>query len=206
VVTTAQPSAVSDTSATFHGTVNPEGQAATCFFEYGTSTSYGSRTNDVMVPAGSSAAQVTQTVNGLARNTPFHVRLVCGNSTGTANGQDVAFSTTNGGASVIRLSGHTGFVSPSGIGGVFIGCYGAKPCTGSLTLKRAGNGATVGHRNAYFIAPNAGGIIHVPLTAGAMRTLRSQGFLNVTVSSTTTDGQALQGGDAGRSLQLHIFR
>jgi hypothetical protein len=197
---------VTDTSATFHGTVNPEGQAATCFFEYGTSTSYGERTSDVTVPAGSAAAQVTQTVNGLSRNTPFHVRLVCSNSTGTANGQDVTFSTTNGGASVIRLSGHTGFVSSTRTAGVFIGCYGAKTCTGSLTLKRLSNGATVGHRNSYSIAPNSGGIVHLPLSAGAMRTLRSQGFLYVTVSSTTTDGQSLQGGDAGRTLQLHIFR
>src|SRR6478752_10431642 len=47
-VTTAPASDVGKSSATLSGTVNPNGQSTTYFFQYGTTTSYGRQT----CPAG----------------------------------------------------------------------------------------------------------------------------------------------------------
>jgi hypothetical protein len=41
------------------GTVNPNGQATTWYFEYGTSTSYGSKTTDKNAGSGTSAVDVS---------------------------------------------------------------------------------------------------------------------------------------------------
>ena len=50
VVLTGNATAITSTSATVNGTVNPEGQATTYYFEYGTTTSYGSQTATLFVP------------------------------------------------------------------------------------------------------------------------------------------------------------
>jgi hypothetical protein len=190
-----------------NGTVNPEGTPSNCEFRYGYTTQYNLRSNSITVASGTKAVPVTYRLEGLSPGTTFHYALVCSNASGSVSGQDVSFSTTSAtGPSVIRLSGHTGFVSQSGVAGVFIGCYGTKPCTGSVTLRRTSTGNVVAHRATYFIPAQSGGIIHMPLSAPARSALRSLGHIGVTVSSTTTDGQTLQGGDAGRTLQLHLFR
>ena len=51
VVTTAAASAITATSATLNGTVNP-GNGATAYFQYGLTTNYGSVTPPVVLPSG----------------------------------------------------------------------------------------------------------------------------------------------------------
>lgn len=95
--TTAPAPTVTDEAATevaagfeLKGTVNPNGSAATYQFEYGTTTSYGSKVPvpEGSVGSGSTAVPVSQTISSLLANTEYHFRLVgrtAGNSAVTAD-------------------------------------------------------------------------------------------------------------------------
>jgi hypothetical protein len=93
-VTTGTASSIKDTSATLRGTVNPTGQATTAYFEYGTSTSYGTKSAVKSVGSGTGSTSVSIAVAGLAPGTTYHVRLVASNATGTTTGGDQTFTTT----------------------------------------------------------------------------------------------------------------
>src|SRR5437763_16536348 len=66
---------VTSTSATLTGTVNPNGSATTCFFEYGKTKAYGSTTPTQDVGSGTKTVHVTATVTGLTPNTTYHYQL-----------------------------------------------------------------------------------------------------------------------------------
>jgi hypothetical protein len=109
VVETRPASSVKDSTATLHGTVNPNGQSTSAYFEYGTSTSYGSKTAAKGVGSGTGATTVSISISGLAAGTTYHVRLVAANATGTSTGADQTFGTT--GAPAVRTSPATGTTS-----------------------------------------------------------------------------------------------
>jgi hypothetical protein len=92
---TAAATGVGSSDAILNGSVNPNGEAATYNFEYGTTTSYGSV---VPTPAGSAgsgakATSVSQALSGLTPNTTYHFRVVAQNAFGTLQGEDVIFRT-----------------------------------------------------------------------------------------------------------------
>ena len=91
-VATSAATNVADTSATLNGTVNPNGTSTTVFFQYGTTTSYGSQTAN-QVFTGSTLQNVTASVSGLTPAMTYHYRLVAKNSGGTSVGSDVTFLT-----------------------------------------------------------------------------------------------------------------
>lgn len=91
---TGATSNVTASSARLHGSVDPNGQATTWSFEYGTTRTYGSRTPDVSAGAGAAARRVTADISGLAPNTTYHYRLVAGNASGVVSGADRAFKTS----------------------------------------------------------------------------------------------------------------
>jgi len=89
---TVSDEAASEVSGGFElkGTVNPNGSATSYQFEYGTTTSYGSKipVPEEGVGSGSSDVAVAQTVSGLLPNTTYHFRLVArhvGNSAATTD-------------------------------------------------------------------------------------------------------------------------
>ena len=87
---------VTETSAVLNGTINPFGLQTSYYFEYGTTTAYGSR-----IPAGIEAVAgggrvpelFSRTITGLSPGTTYHFRLVATNSAGTAQGPDRTFTT-----------------------------------------------------------------------------------------------------------------
>jgi hypothetical protein len=83
------------TTATVNGTVNPNGQATTYHFDYGTTPSYGAKAPVPDGNAGSSSAvqSVSGSLSGLAPSTTYHYRLVAANGSGTSNGADQTFTT-----------------------------------------------------------------------------------------------------------------
>ena len=93
VVVTSAATGVGPTSATLGGTVNPNGQATTWYVEYGTSTSYGSKTADGNAGSGTSSTAVSVAVSGLTAGRTYHFRLVATSSAGTTHGADVTFVT-----------------------------------------------------------------------------------------------------------------
>ena len=96
-VTTAAASGVATTSATLNGTVNPNGSSTTCYFQYGTTISYGSvvpPTLPIGVGSGNSVVAVAAGLTGLTPATTYHYRLVAASSGGTTNGTDMTFTTS----------------------------------------------------------------------------------------------------------------
>ncbi len=95
-VFTADATAITSTSATLNGTVNPHGLATTVSFEYGPDTSYGSTASVTLSPNdGTSAQNVSVALSGLVAHTTYHFRVVGANTAGTAYGSDATFTTAN---------------------------------------------------------------------------------------------------------------
>jgi len=88
-------------------------------------------------------------------------------------------------SSGVALFGRHGFVSPSGVAGVFVGCFKTTACIGQVTITH--DGTTVGRRPVEEIAAENGGIVHVKLSHAA-RQLLVQGYLRVTVTVVDRDG------------------
>ena len=92
-VTTGSASGVTQSAATLTGTVNPNGQSTDYWFEYGTTTSYGTQTSQQSAGSGSSTVNVSRSITGLSPGTTYHFRLVAQNATDTSHGSDKAFTT-----------------------------------------------------------------------------------------------------------------
>jgi len=93
-VTTTSATSVTSTSATLNGTVNPNGETTTYYFEYGVDTSYGSTTPSASAGSGTSAVSVSAAVLELTSDTTYHYRLVATNTDGTSYGDNKTFRTT----------------------------------------------------------------------------------------------------------------
>ncbi|MBI3572397.1 hypothetical protein HY091_02615, partial [Candidatus Kaiserbacteria bacterium] len=141
-VTTGSASSISGSSATLNGTVNPNGVTATAWFEYGTTTSYGSSTATQNIAAGTTAVAVSAAISGLSANTTYHFRIDATNNGGTSNGSDASFTTlaapptvTTGNATSITSSGATlnGTVNPNGVTATAWFEYGLSTVYGSTT-------------------------------------------------------------------------
>jgi len=101
--TTGNPAPVSTTdlatnvgrySATLVGTIAPNNQATTYFFQYGLTSSYGYQTNVATVPAGNAPTAVTAALPGLEPGAVYHFRLVSSHGpTATSYGADMSFAT-----------------------------------------------------------------------------------------------------------------
>ena len=140
-VVTSAASQLGPTSATVGGTVDPNGLPTGWWIEYGTSTSYGSRTDTQSAGSGTSATAVSARLSGLSAGVTYHFRVVASNDAGTARGSDRSFRTdrgpsvsTGGVESVTTSSARlTGSVDPQGRGTVAYFEYGTTAALGSRT-------------------------------------------------------------------------
>jgi hypothetical protein len=97
-VATTPATDLTTSGAALHGLINAFGLLATYHFEYGTTTSYGSRAPfNYEAPAGSAKGlrPFTQAVEGLSAGTTYHYRLVATNAAGVTLGPDLSFTTTS---------------------------------------------------------------------------------------------------------------
>src|SRR5689334_10632837 len=121
IAATGPVTAVAATTATVSGSVNPNGGATTWHVEYGTSTSYGSKTQSTSAGSGTSSTPVSASLTGLKPGTSYHYRVVATSNAGTAHGADGLLTTTaapqvsTGAATQITATGATltGTVNPS---------------------------------------------------------------------------------------------
>ncbi len=147
---TASATAISVNRATLRGSVNPNGVATSWYFEYGTTTAYGSKTTPQTID-GSSAKGVSATVSNLPGGTGVHFRLVASSSAGMSLGSDVAFSTTGAAPTVttqaatsISTQGArlTGAVNPNGLPTSWYFVYGTSTAYGSRTASQSAGSGT----------------------------------------------------------------
>jgi hypothetical protein len=99
-VTTGPPAAqtgsvqnVGTNAATLTGSLDPRGRATSWYFEYGTTTAYGSKTSTANAGSGTGNRSVSIAVLNLTPSAGYHFRLVATSSAGITLGADVAFAT-----------------------------------------------------------------------------------------------------------------
>jgi len=129
-VFTRSATAVTATSATIAGTVNPNGLPTTYYFHWGNNTAYGNVVAPVSVPAQSTPLDVSAGLTGLSPGTTYHYQLVATNNAGTTLGADQTFTslsvisidnhiftyvTNNGAITIVAYSGPGGAVTIPGV-------------------------------------------------------------------------------------------
>ena len=95
-VTTQPADDVTSEHAVLPGLVNPNNSPTTYWFEYGTSTAYGTNvpaTEDADGGSGTAVKAVLQRIEPLTPGTVYHFRLVAKNPAGITNGADETFTT-----------------------------------------------------------------------------------------------------------------
>jgi hypothetical protein len=125
--TTGAASAITDSSATLAGTVNPNGADTHAWFLYGTSSTLAgaSQTTSQDLGSGTTASPVTASLSGLTASKTYYFQAVAQNSIGTTKGAISNFTTaavpvapaaTTGPASAVtdRTATLNGTVNPNG--------------------------------------------------------------------------------------------
>jgi len=87
------PANVTITSALLRGKVRANSQATEVHFEYGTTTAYGSSTEERYAGSDHELAAVSAQIDGLQPATTYHFRLVAENDSGVTEGPDRTFTT-----------------------------------------------------------------------------------------------------------------
>lgn len=141
-VETLPATPVASSTATLNGKVNPNSLETKAYFEYGTTTSYGSKTAEVNVGSGGTTLERNEPISSLSPGTTYHFRIVATNSSGTSQGADKTFTTTSpptaatwiakmedaGEAATLQA-----FVNPKGLSTTYQFEYGTKSGTYTTT-------------------------------------------------------------------------
>jgi hypothetical protein len=173
-VTTGAATGISASSATLNGTVDPNGRSTSYYFDYGTSTSYGTKTGSKSAGSATSAQAASTGISGLAAGRTYHFRIVATSDAGTTVGKDVTFTTSSaptvvtGDASSIAPTTATlqGTVTPNGLSTSWWFEYGTSTGYGSKTSSHsAGSGAAPRSASLGIKSLRAGTIYHFRLVA-----------------------------------------
>ena len=155
-VTTNAATSVTAAGATVNGGVNPNGQATTAWFEWGTDPALGtfSTTSSQPVGSGTTSQAVNAALSGLSSGTPYYFRAAASNAAGTAKGSIVGFSTTavapavtTNAATSVTAAGATvnGAVNPNGQAATAWFEWGTDPALGTFSTTSSqpvGSGTT----------------------------------------------------------------
>ncbi len=104
---TGPATGVSLRGATMTGVVDPNDEATTYMFQYGLTSSYGTETFGVTLPAGDLPVTVAQQVEGLSPGTAFHYRIVALHGGITSYGNDATFVTLPQRRRLVRVRAKT---------------------------------------------------------------------------------------------------
>lgn len=88
-------------TASLLGGVYPNGLVTRAWWQYGTTTGYGSTSTPNEIGAGTAEVSVAGALSGLAPSTTYHYRLVAQNSDGTSYGYDYTLTTPPGSLSAV---------------------------------------------------------------------------------------------------------
>jgi hypothetical protein len=148
------------------------------YFEYGTSTAYGSKTTESVVSVAWGGVKVSATISGLMHNVPYHWRVVVSTSNGTADGPDHEFfvpydvEVREERASNVEFSEATlnGEVQPVGVEAHYYFEYGTTEAYGSRTAEAsAGSGDAFVEASAALTGLTPGAVYHFRIVAFSAR-------------------------------------
>ena len=86
---------ITEKAATLNGVVNPNGAETKYYFEYGTTSKYGSTTAESTLASGTNNVEVKKLILALSVHTAYFFRIVATNSHGTAFGENEVFTTND---------------------------------------------------------------------------------------------------------------
>jgi hypothetical protein len=92
-VKTGAAASITPTTATLNGRVDPNNAATTYFFQFGTTSLYGSTTAPTAAGAGGKSRAVSVPIGALAPATKYHYRIVAQNRLGITKGARRTFKT-----------------------------------------------------------------------------------------------------------------
>jgi hypothetical protein len=144
VVVTTAAGDVTSNSATVNGTINPNATDVNLYFDYGTTTAYGTTVNGTpYLVNGSVLLNINAPLTGLTANTTYHFRIRAVTFGGiNIYGNDMTFTTTPGIPENLTVGGE--------IGGGLTPCYNA---SNTITVGGPGNPFTLlSGSSATFIA------------------------------------------------------
>ncbi len=156
-VATGAASALTNTTATIAGTVNPQGSATSYSFQYGLTTNYGQNTATQSAGDGTAAINVNANLTGLNQGSTYHFRVIATNPSGTVVGADQTLATTGtppppsavptattGSATVATGTTATlnGSVNPNGVASSYYFEYGPTANYGSQTAPQSAGAGT----------------------------------------------------------------
>jgi hypothetical protein len=109
-VTASAVTSIGTTSATLHGSVNPNGAATTYQFSWGTTNALGTLTPATATVVGSGTAAVAETakLTGLSPDTTYYYELVANNADGNGSTPVETFKTTGNPAPAVTPEGALG--------------------------------------------------------------------------------------------------
>jgi hypothetical protein len=162
---------------TVNGSVDPDGQATTYHFEYGTTTSYGSSTSTASAGSGWVPVPVSSELTGLASSTTYHYRVVATNEAGTTDGPDGTFktlpewsvmTTQNPGSTYGKGTHLSGVSCSSSTSCIAVGGYGNASSTVPVAVKLTGSTWSVQEAPPSSPATGSLGAVSCPSTSWCM--------------------------------------
>ena len=153
--TTGTATSITATSATLNSTVTSNGSSTSEYYQYGTTTAYGSTSGTQNIGTAPSPVSFPFTIYNLTCNTVYHFRIVAQNSYGTSYGSDASF-TTSACQATATISLSAGSLSFTGTAGA------SNPPSQAVSISNSGSGtltwtATVASGNSWLsVAPQSG--------------------------------------------------
>jgi hypothetical protein len=121
VSVTGDATAITPVGATLNGTVDPKGQEASAYYQYGTTNKYGSKTAPGSVGAGVGPVAAPTAVGGLKSTTTYHFRIVGTSKGGTHFGKDKTFKTASPTSTPVFTPNPVTFGAPVSVSGQIVG-------------------------------------------------------------------------------------
>jgi phosphodiesterase/alkaline phosphatase D-like protein len=173
--------------------VNPSGSNVTaCTFEYGTTTSYGTKASCKTLPgSGEKPVLVSTAVTGLAPNTEYHFRISTTNGKGTLQGPDIVFRTLPVTAPSVETKGS------GGVGASSATLYASvNPRGGSVSTCKFEYGTSTSYGSSVSCAAlPGGGSSPIAVDAAISSGLAANTEYHYRISATNSGGTG-KGGDA----------
>ncbi len=136
-VTTDVATNVNDTTATLGGNITQDGGSTVTVRGLAINLQHNPTLNDGMIDFGSGTGAFSSGVMGFNKNTTYYVRAFATNSTGTAYGNEISFTTTDGGGggcNVIMVTDNITAATTWSKGNVYI-IDGSISIDGTLTIE-----------------------------------------------------------------------
>ena len=104
LMATLAATAVTSSTATLNGTVNPNGLSVGAWFQWGTTTGYGHVTSAQSAGNGNTSVAMTAPLTGLSPYGVYHYQAVATNAAGTSYGVDMVFTNSGVAPTIVTSS------------------------------------------------------------------------------------------------------